>query len=670
MLRRSIGLLILVALVSSLLILPPTANAQGQTLALSADLFVLTDEGAVMRIEAGGTFATAVTPTDQRVIDFGAAPDGQWIVYRTAASDELAAEPFIAITSLDGLSGMVLEFEEAGQPPITGRGQTLAWSPDGSAVAYTTAEGLRVYLAGVGQYGAAAFLSLQGGPFLNLVWSPGSGYLAAEAEDDVWWIYRRDGANITYAGQIPGSAGLTWVQEGIMALAPPTGGLITLELSTGAQNVLVEVDTLVSEPTLVAGNRLVFMVHESSGQRFAARRFGSLSLDENTLQTVEAGVELTAAMRWLPDGIALTDTVDGTLTIIEPTTNSRRAIMDGVKAYSWGPLPVTEIAGVTMPADLYFLGRDTAGIAQLWRLPASGGPASQLTLESRSVLDFSIAPDGARMAYTTNGSLIVANTDGSGGEELSPVVERPGAGAQPAFSPDGSLIAFVRDGIWVMPAGGGARTELITDRFDENTSPDEIAVYMNPRWSPDGTMLLIDIGYYEGRGLALLPITGGEALPLPTLATQGAWLPDGRVLVWDYGFAYTEPGLYVVDPANLSDYTTVLDNTWQVQDSMPLASEATKILRTTSGDSVGPSTVQPFLVPVLPEALPIAEGQGGLLEFAQLSPDGRYAAGLRNLNISDFGPAGRLAVINLTSGERFAIDTPGEVWGLQWGGMP
>jgi hypothetical protein len=34
-------------------------------------------------------------------------------------------------------------------PPITGRGQTVAWSPDASAVAYTTPTGLRFYLAGV-----------------------------------------------------------------------------------------------------------------------------------------------------------------------------------------------------------------------------------------------------------------------------------------------------------------------------------------------------------------------------------------------------------------------------------------------------------------------------------------------------------------------------------------
>ena len=32
-------------------------------------------------------------------------------------------------------------------------------------------------------------------------------------------------------------------------------------------------------------------------------------------------------------------------------------------------------------------------------------------------------------------------------------------GGRPAWSPDGQLIAFVRDGIWLIPAGGGARRD-------------------------------------------------------------------------------------------------------------------------------------------------------------------------------------------------------------------
>lgn len=656
-------------LVGALLALMPFQLVAAQGPSLSADLFVLLEGGQVMRLEAGARFATAVTSPDQKVIDFGVAPDGAWVAYRTAAPDAGGTGPFLAITSIDGLSGQVLEFEEAGQPPIVGRGQTLAWSPDGTAIAYTTAAGLRVYLAGLGEDGGPAFVNLSGGPFLNLIWSPGGGYLAAEAEADSWWVYRRQVDGMAYIGQIPASAGLAWVREGVLALAPPTGGLITLDVTSGAQTTLVGAETIVSRPAVVDGARLVFLVHEASGQRFAARRFGTVSLTGGDFVPVESSRELTAAMRWLPDGTALTETVDGALTIVEPRTNSRQPIMQGVKAYAWGPPAPAEVAGLTLPADLYFLSRDEAGVAQVWRLPGDGSPATAITREPRSVIDFAVAPDGGQIAYSSSGRLLAAAVDGSAARELSPIGERVGAGGQPAWSPDGRLIAFVRDGIWLIPAAGGARTELITDVFSENTPPPDIRVYMNPRWSPDGTMLLIDVGYYEGRSLALLPITGGEARPLPTAAGRGAWLPDGRVLVWDYGYAYTEPGLYVVNPADLSAYTTILNNTWHIFDARPLASAAAMILRAPGGDVMGPGVAQPFLVPILPDALPIPQGQGGLIEAPLLAPGGSFAAGLRNASYDEFGLSGRLVILNLETGERIAVSTPGNIWNLQWGGV-
>ena len=54
-----------------------------------------------------------------------------------------------------------------------------------------------------------------------------------------------------------------------------------------------------------------------------------------------------------------------------------------------------------------------------------------------------------------------------------------GTGAQPAWSPDGLRLAFVRDGdVWTIDATGGNATRLTAD-----------GVNSLPVWSPDGTRL-------------------------------------------------------------------------------------------------------------------------------------------------------------------------------------
>ncbi len=107
----------------------------------------------------------------------------------------------------------------------------------------------------------------------------------------------------------------------------------------------------------------------------------------------------------------------------------------------------------------------------------------------------------------------------------------------PRISPDGSTVAFAvapagRKGehaaqaIWIAQFGEPARQVTAGIRDDRA-----------PRWSPDGTRLLFISNRQspeedEAR-LYLLPVAGGEALPLGDLAgelTQPAWAPDGRTV--------------------------------------------------------------------------------------------------------------------------------------------
>jgi Tol biopolymer transport system component/DNA-binding winged helix-turn-helix (wHTH) protein len=92
----------------------------------------------------------------------------------------------------------------------------------------------------------------------------------------------------------------------------------------------------------------------------------------------------------------------------------------------------------------------------------------------------------------------------------------------PAFSPDGSTIAFASDRsgrleIYMRPLAAGAREVPVTTDGQDN---------VQPAWSPDGRYL----AYHSMRrgGLWLLPALGGTPRQISDFGSAPAWSPDGR----------------------------------------------------------------------------------------------------------------------------------------------
>jgi hypothetical protein len=111
-------------------------------------------------------------------------------------------------------------------------------------------------------------------------------------------------------------------------------------------------------------------------------------------------------------------------------------------------------------------------------------------------------------------TLVLLGSRGQQGTENPPRPAKlpPAIGAiHPRLSPDGNTLVFsYQGGIWVAPRGGGTMTLL---------SPGE-AEDTEPAWSPDGKR----IAFVRGAAVKLVETPGGKNVPLPkTLLTAGTY---------------------------------------------------------------------------------------------------------------------------------------------------
>jgi len=148
-----------------------------------------------------------------------------------------------------------------------------------------------------------------------------------------------------------------------------------------------------------------------------------------------------------------------------------------------------------------------------------------------------LSPDGRRIAFSATcherdiGNVCLMNADGTGVEALVRGPERNGA---PAWSPDGSRLAFTRS-----PEDSSSRSDLYTigvDGTGERRITEGAAVESAPSWSPDGR----SIAFTSSRDATLQIYTvGANGGPLTRLTRSGA---DDIAPVWSHDgawFAFT-----------------------------------------------------------------------------------------------------------------------------------
>jgi tol-pal system beta propeller repeat protein TolB len=170
--------------------------------------------------------------------------------------------------------------------------------------------------------------------------------------------------------------------------------------------------------------------------------------------------------------------------------------------------------------------------------PDGSNTAGPLTPSNFTDGQPAFSPDGTKIAYSTFefsgnpccNSIAVMNADGSGKTKVINGDDTgSGTNGSPAWSPDGQKLAFVSNfggfnsQIGTVGVGGGAVTQLTTGSTD----------HFNPAWSPDGAKIAFDTGHpgdiytmnTDDMTVQQLTSASGDE-------TQPAWSPDGTKIAY------------------------------------------------------------------------------------------------------------------------------------------
>jgi dipeptidyl aminopeptidase/acylaminoacyl peptidase len=257
-----------------------------------------------------------------------------------------------------------------------------------------------------------------------------------------------------------------------------------------------------ADPAGDEGKRQIWMIHPDGGEAWLA-------------SNAKGGV---SAFEWSHDGTRIAYLSH------EPKTEERRK-------------NEKEKNDAFTPSMMYVWNR-------LWVMDVAGGKATQLTSGDLHVSNFSISPDGQRIAFSGQPTPLIPDNFKSdiyvipsAGGKPQAIVTWKGADEQPVWSPDGRWIAFMSQAgeteewyannhVCVVAATGGPAKNL-TGSFDQRVQTINAG---NLSWTPDASSVLFQSAqhtavhlyraFLDGHGVE--PVTSGEAVDTsPTVNKLG-----------------------------------------------------------------------------------------------------------------------------------------------------
>ncbi len=165
----------------------------------------------------------------------------------------------------------------------------------------------------------------------------------------------------------------------------------------------------------------------------------------------------------------------------------------------------------------------------IWKVPAAGGTAIQVTQINANHPSWS--PEGSYIAFDSDqGSIVrIVPQDGGVPVKIVPDSIKIGRGAHPCWSRDGTKVTFTAEGdIWTVDLPTGKLNRIFhQDGFWARAFS----------WSPDGKYISADVGGADKSDddVWLLPVDSGEPIVLtdfPGREGNPKFSPDGSMIVF------------------------------------------------------------------------------------------------------------------------------------------
>lgn len=590
---------------------------------LPTELYVLNNNGTVQRFGLGASGVETIAGDDANfVLDFAVAPDGVTLAYRTL--EGLFLTDMYARQRRTPQTILTLEGPSAGYPEIRGRGETIAWSPTGTALAYATLGNLRLLDRRTGRTQNLDVAAIQ-----DLRWSADGQFLAAGAAGSIWWFYFYDGAQARLISAITEVSSIAWTPDNRVYVAFTSGGLNILDiLNRSQQTVVLPPSEVYSLPHVIEPNLFVFQ-----GAPEAARLLAITP--QGTQQVGQAPVDISAA-RWSPDGRSLVAFRGGVMALIEPISGQSFTLpVNNASAYGWGAFR-RELGTVTRWGSAYILAdAPSTGVTQVWRVPDNNALPETITPARESITEFTMSADGQRVAYVSGDELFYFIVGGSPTDELFRIAQGITAPAQPAFSGDGRRLYY-------RLASGDAPGIHYADLTSGQSFPFVLGGFERPLPALGLAAVLL---HDDAGQVRLFDANTSEEIGQP-LRGQGKWLGGSL-------YAVSGDQVTVVDASSGQVVRTLLEDAGDeiVLDVVLLNRDSLRLLITSAA---------PAPVTVL-DALPTATNRVsiGFLDSPRLSPDGRFVLGLTH-------PGGSLIVVDVANRQRQRVETLVGVRAFAW----